>query len=339
MNNPDIQRVKAALSDPVELCQTLGLLEGSQRQTGGVMVRCPKHREKTPSCSVTTGPDGTVRVKCFGCDWGTDALGLVGMVLGTTSFPDTLGQAAALAGVSLQDDRETRPQAKPDGLAPRSEPRPAEPVASRDFPAATEVLGLWNSAAPVHADPDAALMLVKRAIDPSVVAELGLARVLTRDTHLPAWAKYRGASWLETGHRLLVPVYDSAGELRSVRAWRVTEGDSPKRLPPGGHSAAGLVLANARARALLQTPGLPCRVVFVEGEPDTLTWATRTREPVFGVMSGGWTREHAAKIPLGSQFVIRTHHDEAGEKYARAIMDTLKGRGQILRGGSDVKAA
>lgn len=339
MSAADVARVKAALSDPVELCQTLGILDGATRQAGGVLIRCPKHREKTPSCSVTKGPDGTVRVKCFGCDWGADALGLVGMVLGTTAFPDTLEHAAALAGVSLQDTSETRPTVKAGGKAPHPEASRPEAPPSRDYPPLPEVLGLWNAAGRIGSDPDAGRMLVGRAIDPTVASDLGLARVLTRGIPLPAWARYRGQSWLETGHRLLLPVYDHQGELRSVRAWRVTDGDSPKRLPPSGHLTGGLVLANQRARELLQAAGLPCRVLFVEGEPDTLTWATRTREPVFGIISGGWTKEHARHIPLGSQVIIRTHHDDAGEKYARAIAETLKGRCQILRGGAGVQAA
>lgn len=339
MTTADVSRIRSALSDPADVCQRLGILDGAVRQTTGVTIRCPKHREKTPSCSVTKGSDGTIRVKCFGCDWGTDVLGLVGMVMGTTAFPDTLRAAADLAGVSLDQDTEPGTTRQPGGKTVHPEAPPADPQPVREYPPLPEVLGLWNAARPIGSDPDAGLMLVSRAIDPSVATELGLARVLAPMASLPRWARFKGQSWIETGHRLVLPVYDHQGEMRSVRAWRVTEGDSPKRLPPSGHLTGGLVLANQRARELLQASGLPCRVLFVEGEPDTLTWATRTREPVFGIISGGWTKDHAKRIPLGSQVIIRTHHDEAGEKYARAIAETLRGRCQILRGGASVQAA
>ena len=81
----DADRIRYALNDARALCDALGLLEGHigrgwSKQAGGVMVRCPWHDEKSPSCSVTRGPDGTVRVRCFGCGATGDALTLIAEV-------------------------------------------------------------------------------------------------------------------------------------------------------------------------------------------------------------------------------------------------------------------
>jgi hypothetical protein len=62
--------LRRELSDPPALCAALGLGVHPRdriRQSKGLTVRCPRHGGV--SCSVTRAPDGTVRVKCFGCDF------------------------------------------------------------------------------------------------------------------------------------------------------------------------------------------------------------------------------------------------------------------------------
>ena len=129
-----------------------------------------------------------------------------------------------------------------------------------------------------------------------------------------------------------------------MRAWRFQEG-SPKRLPPAGYRAGGLILANDLGKHLLRTASppsprpesAPLRVVITEGEPDFLTWATRFPDPkaavpvVLGVVSGSWTEAMASRIPNGARVTVRTHHNEAGDRYAAAIYRTLVGRCTLLR--------
>ncbi len=109
------------------------------------------------------------------------------------------------------------------------------------------------------------------------------------------------------------------------------------RLPLAGwvsilHRASGLVMANKYALALLRTRRGPCRVLTVEGEPDFATASLRWPWlPVFGVGSGSWGPEFAARIPLGSEVVVMTHHDQAGDKYAEIVKATVKGRAQVVR--------
>lgn len=88
-------------SDPTSLCKALGIDSRAKRQAGGLLVCCPVHQEKDPSCSVTRGPDGTIRVRCHACGWSADALGLVAVVHGLDvrkDFREVLSTFAALIG-------------------------------------------------------------------------------------------------------------------------------------------------------------------------------------------------------------------------------------------------
>ncbi len=216
-------------------------------------------------------------------------------------------------------------------------PRPAAPEPS--YPDAGELAALWAAAGPVEGDEAARAMLAARGLDASRVDLGGLARVIPPSANLPRWCGYKGnaprwRTWLETGHRLLLPAYDAAGIMRSVRAWRIeVDGDTPKRLSPAAKSA-GLVLADELGVAMLAGTYTARRVVVSEGVPDLLSRATqRLAEPtaVLGVVSGAWTAEIAARIPDGTRVIVRTHHDASGDKYAAQVNETLRARCIVLR--------
>ena len=129
---PDQARdVREALSDPWAVVRALGIDKGAQRQAGGALVCCPAHGDRTPSCSVTRGPDGTVRVRCFGCDLAGDVFALVAAVHKLDvhrDFPSVLREAAELAGVELVTPQ--RPERA--GLEPaRARPLAPQAGASR----------------------------------------------------------------------------------------------------------------------------------------------------------------------------------------------------------------
>ena len=100
------------------------------------------------------------------------------------------------------------------------------------------------------------------------------------------------------------------------------------------------MLADEAGRAILA--GSPPtwwdrRIIIAEGEPDYLTLATRwgdaaeTLPAVFGVISGSWTAEIAARIPDGAEVHIHAHADAAGHRYAEQIRSTLGRRCRLLR--------
>lgn len=149
-DHADADRIKAALDDARGLCDALGLLDGRRGkdwhpQAGGAIVLCPWHDERSPSCSVSRGRDGTVRVKCFGCGATGDALSLVAVRHNRDlagDFREVLDIAAALAGVALPERLD-----RPAGYAP-----PVRAIARR------------TEAAPVEAPEDGSVDAVAYAL-------------------------------------------------------------------------------------------------------------------------------------------------------------------------------
>lgn len=364
----DVEAIKGALRDPADVCRRLGLLEGAKRQAGGVLVRCPAHGERNPSCSITRGADGTLRVHCFACGFAGDALSLVAAVEGldvARDFPRVLEAAARIAGVQLEEHapRDPSPPREPRKVAPPAPPKLLPPA---------DVMAFWNACAPVSAEPEVAGWLHSRGLDPAAVDRYGLARALPATLEVPSWASYRGEApaarpWTALGYRAIFPLYNAAGELASVRARLVAPGadrSAPKSLPPAGFATRGLVLACPLAVLVLQIAawrasgdpaasadggdGWPAdaerRIVLVEGEPDFLTWATRGEGArTFAVMglpgSGAWSDELATRIPTGCTVLVRTDTDDAGDRYAELIAASLHGRCSVLETEPETRAA
>lgn len=326
--------VRHSLTDPWSLCDSLGLTAKAKRSGTSVSIRCPSHQDSNPSCSVRLGPDGTIQVKCHGCDFAGDALHLIAKANGLDcddkdGFREVLVIGAEIAGDLMLAD-EIRTGKRNADRAPVPVP-PREP--DRDYPPQAEVVDVWSMAHPVGSAPAAKALLESRAIDPASLARLDLARVLPPGCPLPAWGSYGGRPWSSSGHRMICRVVDHLGTVRSIRAWQVDGIDSPKRLPPSGHKAAGLVLANRAAAALFAGKGTSKRMVVCEGEPDWLTWCTRVDATVavIGVGSGSWTADFANRLPKGCQVIIRTHVDLQGDKYAAHVADTIGERCSVWR--------
>lgn len=280
-------------------------------------------------------------MKCHGCDFTGDVFTLIAAVHGLdvrSAFKEVLAVGAELAGYREQAEelRQGRAPSTPKERAPAPTPQP-----ERDYPPQGEVEELWGTAQPVESDREACTMLVARRIDPALVTSVDLARVIHPQTHhsrLPEWARYKGKqavsqSWTKTGHRMIVPVFDCQGQMRSVRAWRVTDDASlPKRVPPAGHKASELVLANKLAIGWLRGERRPGSLVVTEGEPDTLARSIASPgEFVVGVMSGSWHDGFAKRVPYGCEVIIRTHLDNAGERYADAVAKSVEARAIVRR--------
>lgn len=238
---------------------------------------------------------------------------------------------------------------------------PPDPEPERGPPPEAEVLALWDACRPVTGDPAVAAWLTARLGPggPVAVATYDCGRALPKDAPVPIWARYRGRAersrpWTETTHRLICPVYDEAGRLRSVRARRLSPSDEggglPKSLPPTGYTSRGLVLACDRGRHLLRTgaawdgwpAGRRLRVTISEGETDWLSWLMLRQgdgprpAALFGVVNGSWSTALSARIPEDSVVTIWTDDDDGGQKIAGQIIDAFKDRRMVLlRGGAD----
>jgi CHC2 zinc finger len=325
----EVREIRRLLANPRDICSRLGIDDGAKPQAHGLLIRCPWHADRTPSCSVREGVDKTIAVKCFGCGATGDVLDLVAVSNGMDArrnFPEVLRLASDLTGGSLRERQ-----------APRSQPKPRpEP----EFPPGDEVAALWGTCRAVGDDTEVSAWLGSRALDVGAIEDFTLARALPSGIKLPSWAWFQGRSWNDLGYRCMLPMFDQQGALRSVRARRIGKGDGPKTLPPAGFRMRGLVMADALGRQLLMEGKRPdfwprkdaLRIVVAEGEPDFLTWATKfsdadlTAPAVLGVVAGSWSDEIAARVPDGSRAIVRTHHDEPGEKYARAIFTTFANR-------------
>jgi DNA primase len=343
----DVDAIKRALSDPRDVCRRLGLDRRARPQGGGgLSIFCPAHQERSPSCSITRGPDGTLRANCFGCGFTGDVFHLLAIVEHLSpdqDFPELLRRAAGLARVSL--DR-TAPSPRAPSSVPPMPPR-------RAYPPGAEVGALWSLCRPVVEDAEVRSWLEHRGLVPAAIARHDLARALPVGRDLPRWASFWGdrsarpkpAPWSALGFRLIVPLHDADGVIRSVRARAVTEiaPAAPKALPPSGHASQGLVLANTLAAQMLARGAWPerveRRVVIAEGEPDFLTWATRALAVLGIAGSGQWTEAIAQRIPAGTTAIIRTDQDDAGDLYAEVITRTLWGRCTVLETEPEARRA
>jgi hypothetical protein len=223
-----------------------------------------------------------------------------------------------------------------------------------------ELERLWAWCERVTDDAEVSAYLAGRGLDPAAVARLDLARALPRWAPLPKWAKHGRSTWAD-GWRLMVPMFDALGRFVTVRPrWARTSpppGDKPLKCPtPAGTSPRGAVMADELGRLLLEhRVRSPVRLVVAEGEPDFLaaavrwgapSWttdgwdedlegprpATATEPPaVWGVVSGSWTDALADRVPDGSDVLVWTDPDRAGDKYAAAVAGLLAYRCNVSR--------
>lgn len=315
----DVEAIRARLTDVPTLLARLGI---AARPDGSRWwILCPAHGEKTPSCAVRLRPGITWH--CFGCAAGGDVFALIAAAYRLTLPGDFLAVkqcAAIFAGLDLSAPLPPMPALPP--------PPPPPP-----YPPAAEVRAIWSDARPLSRDQSASLYLMSRALDPDTLDAHGVVRVLRPDADVPRWAMSRGGTWAESGHRILTLMRDSSGNVRSVRARHIGPTTGPKALPPSGHRASGLVMAERRAQEMLRGSLLPKRLIIVEGEPDFWTWA-QTGHAAIGVESGSWSEEMGRAVPDGTVVSIRTHHDPAGDRYAAEIRATLAGRCDVRREGT-----
>lgn len=318
-----------------------------RREGRAARLSCLFHDERTPSATFRVGRVGSLQFYCHGaCGRSWDVHAVVARVRGLDprrDFRAVLAAGAELAGRWDLVEAIRGPVAASKLVAATAAhlpaPRPAATLEERAYPPEAEVDALWASCLRVGDDHAVAELLTSRGLDWEAVELWDVARALPPDIATPRWARYGGRSWARSGHRLVVPMFDALGRLRSVRAWRVAGDGGPKRLPPAGHRASGLVMACPLGRRVLRTgskppesEGRPLRLAIVEGEPDFLTWTTRLAggtdddTALWGVVSRSWSPELARRVPDGTHVAVLTHDDGAGERYAREIIASLADR-------------
>lgn len=263
---------------------------------------CPACGAETRGTEDRRGPLGLSRSRegwrCHGCAAGGD--GLSAVRLRFADWPSVWGWYADRGWCASPVDHVSRPALPPPPAPPPKPPSPPVSVA--------EVAALLRRCVPV---PDV----------PDVRMRSQYARYLPDGAALPPWAVSKGGTWLETGHRVLVPLWDVRGHLAGIRARAADRaGARPKALPPWGHSIGPVCMATPAARAWLRGGPSPDGVVIVEGEPGYLLWAAAcpASVAVLGIVSGSWSAEWSARVGELPAVVV-LDHDQGETNYLRAL--------------------
>ena len=345
----DVGDLRRALDDPWRLCEALGLTEGAVRQRAGLSVRCPWRPEQTPSCSVTRGPDGTVRVRCFGCKRTGDALTLIAAVKGLAlvgkDFDAVLREAAHIAG---------RPLGNVQPLDRRG-PAVRAPLEDAVF---AELAGLLLRLGALDAGElvrDVAAYLQQRnllhlaqvegwgALPRAPVQHAWLAGVL-RDTFGPEVLTrsglVRGEAFAEPAARLLIPWRDAAGTVCTIQRRRIDNG-RPKYVIPAGRPPPWPYGVHWLASAAPTTA-----IAIVEGAVDAVALrelcarAERVIVPLGIPGVAGWSASWA-ELARGRPAFIALDADNAGERAVEELSADLLVAGALKvkrwtpRGGKD----
>jgi hypothetical protein len=335
--------IDAMRGTPVlSVATALGLKTAPARgASGGSVYGCPacgverRHagrRDRRGALGVRR--DGT-GFRCMDCDVSGDSIDLVALVLRGKRFRD-------LGATAREEVREWCGKFAGVELWPANEPAPIP----AEYPPEAEVRCFWDACVPADTDPAVRDYLAGRKVWPTLVTSFDLARALRAGKAVPTWAARwdmdlgRPVSWVESGHQLIVPLFDERGLMRSVLARNIDGTAQIKSFAPTGFGRAGLLMADGFGRWLLANGQRPdwwpgsteLRVVVAEGEIDFLMAAIQWSDAAecapasFGVVSGSWSPEVAARIADGSTVVVATDPDKAGERYAVAIAESFAHR-------------
>lgn len=320
---PNASALKRELCDAGVVCDALGLADGALHQPRGLLVRCPWHADRRPSCSITTAADGALRIKCFACGASADVFSLIAKVHGLDSkseFPKVLAVAARLAlgatGVA--------------GSAPRAVDPPPLDVEPFDKLARSILEG-----SKLTSSSRSGTYLARRGLLSAAIAEgwgalpdgqLALARLVDRivDKSAPdSWR--RSGLFTDAGdlkfrtNVLLIPWRDENGMITTLQR-RLIDGDAgrykyvfPERRPASAPYGVG---------ALSRRP--KDEIAFVEGAMDVLAYRALCaragdRRVVLGLPGvAGWRSSWA---PFGKDRVVHLalDADEAGDRAAERI--------------------
>lgn len=315
----------------IEVAPCLGLLVSRSRGASGGSCACSacgaerrhtKSGDKRGAVGIRRDGRGW---RCFQCDASGDALDFV---------------AYALTGRRLRDaDADGRAKVREWFEGDQGRAVVAAPVVTLpllDYIDTDELRALFESLIQAADVPEVAAALWARGIDPAKIDLLAAVRPAGACSF--SWCR----TWERNGHCLVFPLHDELGRARSARARRITQ-EQPKSVAPYDRASAGLVMANPAAREMLRTGAVPSawtsraplRVVIAEGEIDYLVAACEETAPgepyaVLGITSGAWSDAHAARIPDGSEVIIATDHDAAGDRYAAQVAASLASRNVTL---------
>lgn len=351
----DAREVRRALTDPWALCDALGLIDGPrsyQKQARGLTVRCPWHDEKTPSCSVRIAADGTIAVKCHGCEASGDALSLVAVcnkLDARRDFREVLTLAAVIAGIRLSfldGSPAPAPRIVRDPRPPAPRDVGAEALGADAFAELAEAL---LELCPLAAEPEVLAYLEGRGIAqlashwgalPGNRSKLGevrdvLAGRFGRDTWLRSGLARSSGEWLFADHRLIIP-WRATGVSGAVQALqRRAVREVPKGTPKYVACAGRPITAPYGCGDALEVLGDGVELAIVEGAVDVLAMRILAgrrglERAVVGIPGVEHWRQHLevlGDLARGRVVVVALDGDAAGERHVAELAAALMGAG------------
>ena len=351
----DTARIRAALDDARGLAEALGLLDGRrgrdwQSQPGGVLVLCPWHDERSPSCSITLGSDGTVRVRCFGCNATGDGLSLVAVRHGLDlrrEFCRVLEAAAAHAGVAPPQRLDRAPDWHHAPLRPIVRRAGAGEALEARGGDVDGIASALSDLAPVSADPVALGYLRSRGLARTCAASWwslpaddaareALRAAIIERVGLEAWqssglAAESGAwSWAWCGPRLVIPWCAPNGTVETLQGRYL--GNAP------GNARKYVFPRGRRPRwpwgvERLEETGDDTALALVEGAIDAVSMtalARRSGADVFALALPGVSAWDARWLRLFARrrCIVALDGDKAGE---RAVADVFARLAAVAR--------
>lgn len=347
--------IREALRDPLALCDALGLCDTAGRGRtwfldgpNRLRVRCPWHEEKTGSCSVSIGPDGTVRVYCFGCRTGGDALTLIGGVHGLDrkrEYLRIIEIGAALAGLTVPP-----PRARTEHPLPRRAPAPPQEQ-EQETCSVDLVADALRTLAPVAQSPVALAYLRARRLDahgaalgwiglPSSEHDLEmLRRRVVEAVGVEAWTQC-GMAWPSGCFdprwrgRLVIPWEAPCGAVEYLAGRAIGE--------PRDGEPRYLGLPRRRVRwpygcaNLHELSGPETAVAYVEGAIDALSlelWTSAQGVDVrcLGLPGLSHWRASWATLARGRDAIVALDNDAQGAAHAPLLTSDLKREARSVR--------
>lgn len=237
--------------------------------------------------------------------------------------------------------------AKPARNASKRPSGPGVANAFSSYPPRHEVEAFWDTCVSVDRDDDALAYLAHRGLLPiEPLLEHEAVRVLPTGAACPDWARLGERTWADTGHRLIVPLYDWRGDLRSFIARSVELSPAIKSAGLTGYNRRGLIMAGTYGRQMLASGAGGYmhrddrfRLSIFEGEINWLRGMARGTDTVveerflpvafrgaLGIFSGSFTEDVASRVPDRTNVVIATDDDKQGHEYGAQIQRQLGDR-------------
>ena len=337
LTNPEPEELKRLLTDAEGLLSQLNI--PFVKEAHGYKIKCPKHEEKTPSCSVKMGTDGTLSIKCFGCGFGGNVFHLIAASLQLdikANFKQVKEKAYELSKQTTE--------------IPLLTQEPLQKPISTFSPKHYHLLATYLiEHYPASQDEEAKAYLEKRGVGsmanqwgclPKDKAKLQLLRSqIIKHLGTSAWYQsglaYKGdqvVSW--PLHRLLIPWTNPQGQIESLqrRTFEPTEENGPKYVFPSTRFVPAVQHPYCRDWDFLKNEEKP--IAICEGVFDALSFEILYQIPALGLP--GLQNELQGLAPLlkNRYVVLALDNDAAGNMKMESWIPFFK-----QAGVKDVKRA